>query len=535
MTTGLLNLVSVGPGHCELIAPQAADALRNSDIIVGYSLYLRWVAPWIKGKHIHTLPLTQERTRADVALASARAGQRVALVSSGDIGVYAMAALLFEQMDEADTFDLRITPGITAANACASLLGSPLSHDFATLSLSDWLCPWQWIEHRARHIAQADLAVALYNVQSKRRLDGIYKILRIMLEHKRADTWCGAVRNAYRQDQQVDIMPLGELPKRQFDMLTTIVIGNRFTQRKRQWIYTPRGYSDWDEKRTLEDAAGDAVISTAPANARLLVNQPVSVPVNAVWVFSGTSDGNALARLLVAAGLPTVVSVASAYGMELVRRNVPGATVVAGRLGIERRRQLLKDSRARLLIDATHPYSLEISHQLIELSRELDLDYFRYERPDSHADAPTQQYDSVEAAAQAAIASGRRIFLAMGVNYLASFIQHPDAADRAWYLRLTPDPVKLQRALELGMQRDRLIAMQGPFSQTLNEALWRDLRIDCIVSKASGDAGGYPAKARAAHALGIPFITIRRPAIVYPRVAENFAAILSFLQATSSA
>src|SRR5260364_268416 len=167
MTTGLLNLVSVGPGHCELIAPQAADALRNSDIIVGYSLYLRWVAPWIKGKHIHTLPLTQERTRADVALASARAGQRVALVSSGDIGVYAMAALLFEQTDEADTFDLRITPGITAANACASLLGSPLSHDFATLSLSDWLCPWQWIEHRARHIAQADLAVALYNATAR--------------------------------------------------------------------------------------------------------------------------------------------------------------------------------------------------------------------------------------------------------------------------------------------------------------------------------------------------------------------------------
>src|SRR5260364_470588 len=131
-----------------------------------------------------------------------------------------MAVLLFEQMDEADTFELRITPGITAANACASLLGSPLSHDFATLSLSDWLCPWQWTEHRARHIAQADLAVALYNVQSKRRLDGFYKILRIMLEHKRADTWCGAVRNAYRQDQQVDIMPLGELHIQPFGILT---------------------------------------------------------------------------------------------------------------------------------------------------------------------------------------------------------------------------------------------------------------------------------------------------------------------------
>ncbi len=531
MTSGILNLISVGPGDAELVAPQAVDALRASDIIVSYSLYLQWVAPWIKGKQIRTLPLTQERERARIALVFARAGRRVALVSSGDIGVYAMAALLFEQMDESDTFDVRITPGITAANACASLLGSPLSHDFATLSLSDRLCPWQWIEQRARHIAQADLAAVLYNVQSAQRPDGIYKILRIMLEHKRADTWCGVVRNAYRQDQQVNIMPLGELPpKRQFDMLTTIVIGNRFTQRKRQWIYTPRGYSGWDEKRTLDNAAGDAVISTAQANSHPLVNQPVSAPSNAVWVFSGTSDGNALARLLVAAGFPTVVSVASAYGMALVRRNVPGAAIVAGRLGIARRRQLLKDSRARLLIDATHPYASAMSCQLIDLARELDLDYCRYERPDALSDAPTQLCDSVETAAQAAIASGRRIFLAIGAKHLASFIKHPDAADRAWYLRLTPDPMKLQRALELGIQRDHVIAMQGPFSQTLNEALWRDLRIDCVVSKASGDAGGYAAKARAAHALGIPFITIRRSAIVYPRVADHFAAILSFLQ-----
>jgi precorrin-3B C17-methyltransferase len=527
MSAGVLNLVSVGPGYRELIAPQAAEALRASDVIVGYDLYLQWVAPWIEGKAIHTLPLTQERERAQLALQRARAGERVALVSSGDIGVYAMAALAFEQMNEHDTFDVRVTPGITAANACASLLGSPLSHDFATLSLSDLLCPWQWIEQRATHIAQADLAAVLYNVQSRQRQNGVYRILRIMLEHKRADTWCGVVRNAYREGQQVEIATLGELPSRRFDMLTTIVIGNRFTQRKRDWIFTPRGYAHWDRGRVggAAAAAPDAVTSgTVPT----LVDA-AALPTDAIWVFGGTRDGNALARALVDVGERAVVSVASEYGAELARRDVPGAAVVAGRLGVERRRQLLRTCRARWLIDATHPYAADMSAQLIALGGELGIDYLRYERPESACDAPARLCDSVEAAARAAIAAGKRIFLATGANHLATFLGQPGAGACDWYLRVTPDPAQLQRAIELGIPRDRVVAMQGPFSQAFNEALWRDLRIDCVVSKASGDVGGYADKARAAASLGIPFIAIRRPAVDYPRVVTDFAAVFSRL------
>ena len=526
MRTGVLNLVSVGPGYRDLIAPQAAHALRDSDVIVGYDLYLQWIAPWIEGKAIHTLPLTQERERAQLALQHARAGQRVALVSSGDIGVYAMAALAFEQMDEQDTFDVRVTPGVTAANACASLLGSPLSHDFATLSLSDLLCPWQWIEQRATHIAQADLAVVLYNVQSRQRQEGVYKILRIMLEHKRADTWCGIVRNAYREGQHVELATLGELPSKRFDMLTTIVIGNRFTQRRRDWIFTPRGYANWDHSRiggtdtqTPDGVPGDAL---KPVDAAAL-------PADAIWVFAGTRDGNALARALVDAGERVVVSVASEYGADLARRDVPGAAVVAGRIGVERRRSLLRACRPRWLIDATHPYAADMSTQLIALSDELGIDYLRYERPESECDAPARLCDSVEAAARSAIEAGKRIFLATGANHLATFLAQPRADACDWYLRVTPDPAQVQRAIELGLPRDHVIAMQGPFSQALNEALWRDLRIDCVVSKASGDVGGYADKARAAASLGIPFIAIRRPAIGYPCVAPDFAAVFSRL------
>src|SRR5581483_10157130 len=187
--SGVLNLVSVGPGENDLIVPRAREALENSDVIVGYELYLRWVAPWLVGKETHTPPLTQERERARLAIEKARGGARVALISSGDIGIYAMAALAFEEMREEDTYAVHVIPGITAANACASLLGSPLSHDFATLSLSDLMCPWDWIEQRARHIATADLACVLYNVQSNARVEGVYRVLNILLEHKSPDTW----------------------------------------------------------------------------------------------------------------------------------------------------------------------------------------------------------------------------------------------------------------------------------------------------------------------------------------------------------
>ena len=514
MNQGVLNLVSVGPGFRDLIAPRAVDALAASDVVVGYDLYLQWIAPWLDGKEVVTLPLTQERERARVALDHARAGRRVALVSSGDVGVYAMAALAFEQMRDDDGFDVCVVPGVTAANACASLLGSPLSHDFATLSLSDLLCPWQWIEQRATHVAQADLAAVLYNVQSRQRPDGVYAILRIMLEHKRADTWCGVVRNAYRPDQRVEIMPLAELPRRRFDMLTTIVIGNRFTQRKRDWIYTPRGYDAWDASR---DASPEAPL-----------------PHGAVWVFSGTGDGNELARHLVAAGRPVVVSVASDYGAELARRDVPGATVVAGRLGVERRRQLLRESGAAALIDATHPHAADMSTQLISLAAALGLDYLRYERPASVCAAPALQCGDADAAADLAVQAGRRVFLATGAKHLENFVRHPHAAHCAWTVRLTPDPAHLQRALALGIGRDQVIAMQGPFSRAFNEALWRERRIDCVVSKASGDAGGYAAKAEAAQALGIPFIVIERPGLQYPRVSHDFAEVLAHCTAGGS-
>jgi cobalt-factor III methyltransferase len=533
LVSGVLNLVSVGPGTSDLIVPRAMEALANSEVVVGYELYLRWIAPWLEGKEIHTPPLTQERERALLAIEKARAGARVALISSGDIGIYAMAALAFEEMREDDTYGVNVVPGVTAANACASLLGSPLSHDFATLSLSNLMCPWEWIVQRARHIAMADLACVLYNVQSNARVEGVYRILEILLEHKSRDTLCGVIRNAYRPDQTVAIRRLGELSALRFDMLTTIVVGNRFTRRKREWIFTPRGYNDWAK----DDAAAPPTGSGAPT----LTATP-ELPRNAVWLFSGTSDGNALARALADRQGPIVVSTASDYGGEIAREDCPGVTVWAGRQGVETRRRALLGSHARAIVDATHPYAQQMSVQLIGLSQELGIPYLRYERPSAldprgtldpktapHSKA-TRLCDSVADAAERAIATGQRIFLATGSKDLATFLNAADAGRREWFVRITPEPVLIRRAIDLGIPRDHILAMQGPFSEAFNSALWRDQRIDCVVTKDSGEAGGFSAKARAAAALDIPLLVVRRPQVAYPRVATTFEAVSEQLE-----
>lgn len=505
--SGVLHLVSVGPGFEDLIAPRAVAALQGSDVIVAYELYLRWIGPHVEGKEIHTPPLTQERERALLAIEKARGGATVSLISSGDIGIYAMAALAFEEMQEDDTYQVNVMPGITSANACASLLGSPLSHDFATLSLSDLLCPWDWIEHRARHIAQADLACVMYNVQSAGRQQGVYRVLQLMLESKAPHTLCGVVKNAYRPGQQVSIHRLDELPSLQFDMLTTIVIGNRFTKRKRGFIYTPRGYNDWSVGETVTPA-------------------PV-LPQGAAWVFAGTSDGNALAQAL-AERFPVVVSAATEHGGALAAH--PGVTVWAGRQGVEARRQALVASGARVLVDATHPYATLMSEQLVSLARELAIPYLRYERASDYQPADGVWRATPQLAAQTAVASGQRIFLTTGAKDLATYLQAPGAQEKQWFVRLTTEPEGIERALALGVPREHICAMQGPFSAAFNEALWRDWQIDCVVTKDSGAAGGYDAKVAAARALGITLVVQGRPVLEYPRVAGSIEDVFSQMQ-----
>ncbi len=197
---------------------------------------------------------------------------------------------------------------------------------------------------------------------------------------------------------------------------------------------------------------------------------------------------------------------------------------------MERRQQLLRRSRPRAIVDATHPYASEISSQLIKLSKTLGLPYLRYERcaaADSH---PVEHCRTMEEAAQRAIAGGQRIFLATGSRNLPVFLNMPDADKREWFVRLTPDPVQIRRAVELGIPHAHICAMQGPFTTAFNRALWQAWKIDYVITKQSGEAGGYSAKTEAASDLGIPIIAVDRPAMIYPALAHDFRTVLDKLR-----
>lgn len=494
--TGCLYLVSVGPGRSEYICPQAKEAISRSDVIASYELYLTWVKPLLDKQKLITTPLTQERERAQISIDAARQGKKVSLLSSGDIGVYAMASLVFELMQEDDQFQVEVIPGITAATACASIAGAPLSHDFATLSLSDLLCPMNWIEERARAVGKADLCLALYNVQSEKRQEGVYKIIDILLKAgKNPQTLCAVVKNAYRPAQESYITTLSELRQKKFDMFTSIIVGNRFTRRKRNWIYTPRGYGDWQE-------AG-----------------PEPPQADAVWVFSGTSDGNEAALKIKASGRKVVVSVASDYGAGINKQTMTDAAVpvICGSLGEAKRKELLKQSSCKAVVDATHPYAQKISKQLSDICAELNIPYLRLEREASRLPAHAVIATDFAEAATRAMELGERIFLSTGSKELPTFLSAPSAANKQWFLRILPDPDLLERAVALGIPRSNICAMQGPFSQAINEALWRDWRIDCVVTKDSGSKGGLSEKIKATENLALPLIVVARPPAASPR------------------
>jgi cobalt-precorrin 5A hydrolase/precorrin-3B C17-methyltransferase len=238
---GRLSLVGLGPGDDALIPPLARDALAASELVVGLEQYVERIEHLLRpGTRVSTPPLGNEIERAEQALAEARAGGSVALVSSGDVGVYAMASPALEMAG--DDVEITVVPGITAAQAAASLLGSPLGHDHCSISLSDLLTPWEVIQERIRAVAEADFVLSLYNPRSKGRDWQLGKAREILLQHRSADTPVGIVKNAYREGQEVILTDLGSLRPEDVDMLTIVIIGNSQTEVRADRIITPRGY-----------------------------------------------------------------------------------------------------------------------------------------------------------------------------------------------------------------------------------------------------------------------------------------------------
>lgn len=239
-----LTVVGIGPGNYENMTVRADRALQNAEVIVGYHVYVDLVKDQYPGKEFMTTAMTREAARCQMALDEAAKGRNVAMVCSGDSGVYGMAALCYELRGENTAVEIEVIPGLTAACSGGAVLGAPLTHDFAVISLSDRLTPWEKIEKRLHCAAEADLSIAIYNPKSKGRPDHLRRACDILLEVLPADRICGVVRNIGREGEEAILMSLAQLRDYDADMFCTVFIGNQMTRDICGKMVTPRGYRD---------------------------------------------------------------------------------------------------------------------------------------------------------------------------------------------------------------------------------------------------------------------------------------------------
>jgi precorrin-3B C17-methyltransferase len=246
-----LYLVGLGPGSLDLMSVRAQQVIKMVDSIVGYGLYVKLIQSLIGEQTVVRTGMTKEWQRADAAIEHVLEGKNVALVCSGDAGMYAMAPLILELVSSKSmSIDIEIVPGITAANACASLVGAPLGHDSCTISLSDLLTPWSVIVKRIEAAASADFAITFYNPRSRKRQQQILDAQNIILKHRSPETPVAIVNAAYRDEQSIQLTTLADFTNLEFGMNSAVIIGNTSSFRYQDWIVTPRGY---DNKYHLED------------------------------------------------------------------------------------------------------------------------------------------------------------------------------------------------------------------------------------------------------------------------------------------
>ena len=252
-----IYVVGIGPGEYEQMTMRAANALSSCDaakvlekcdIIVGYTVYVDLVKAHFADKEFLTTPMRKEVDRCVLAFEEAKKGKTVAMICSGDAGVYGMSGLMLEIGVDYPEVEVEVIPGVTAATGGAAVLGAPLIHDFALISLSDLLTPWEKIEKRLLLASEADFVICLYNPSSHKRKDYLQKACDLMLQHKAPETVCGLVQNIGREGETYRILTLQELRDTQVDMFTTVFVGNSMTKEINGKMVTPRGYRHGKEE-----------------------------------------------------------------------------------------------------------------------------------------------------------------------------------------------------------------------------------------------------------------------------------------------
>jgi precorrin-3B C17-methyltransferase len=237
-----IYVIGLGPGGREQMTEQAYVALSDCQVIAGYDLYVEQIRYLFPDKEYIKSPMKKEIERCQAAIDEALKGKKVAVISSGDAGVYGMAGIVHELAADHTELEIQVISGITAACSGAALLGAPLTHDFAVISLSDLLTPWHRIEKRLEVAAVADFAICLYNPSSIKRSDYLKKACQIILQHRSPSTPAGIVKNIGREGEYAEVMTLSELRDTPVDMFTTVFIGNSQTKNINGKLVTPRGY-----------------------------------------------------------------------------------------------------------------------------------------------------------------------------------------------------------------------------------------------------------------------------------------------------
>ena len=242
-----IYVVGLGPGAEDQITPKAIEALKESDVIAGYTVYVNLIRDQFEDKNFISTPMKKESERCKLAIDEALKGQSVSMVCSGDAGVYGMAGLMYEMaeiMGVLKQVEIIVISGITAACSGAALLGAPLIHDFTVISLSDLLTPWELIEKRLEAAAMADFSIVLYNPSSMKRHDYLQKACDIILKHRKSDNVCGYVENIGRTGEVATVTDLKTLRNTEVNMFTTVFIGNSQTKNIGGKMVTPRGYKE---------------------------------------------------------------------------------------------------------------------------------------------------------------------------------------------------------------------------------------------------------------------------------------------------
>jgi precorrin-4 C11-methyltransferase len=375
---GRLTIIGIGPGTADLLTVRAINALKGVDVVVGYQRYVRLLGDYVAGKEVRGSAIGRESERAGLAIELARQGRRVALISSGDAGIYGMAGLALEELERqgwpSDQMPaVEVIPGVTAAQAVASLLGAPLANDFAVLSLSDLLKPREVVEQRLTAIAAADVAIALYNPQSQQRRELFQRACQILLRHRPSTTPVAVVRAAYREGQAIHLDELGRLAELPVDMETLVLVGNSQTRRTANSLVTARGY---DPTRAPELTARPSAEATS---------QEVDAASSASVLFVGAGPGDP--ELLTLRGARALAEAdVVVYAGSLVPRGVlahvkPGARIHnSATLTLEETHRLLTDAyRAGRRVVRLHSGDPSLYGAITEQMALLDEEHIPYQ------------------------------------------------------------------------------------------------------------------------------------------------------------